>query len=75
MLSIQELWNLPLAELEAELINARRKFYALKMGVKTGKVKAIHELKESKVYVARILTIMTHLKNEAIVKADEKKEA
>lgn len=54
---IQQIKNLPKAELEKKLNDSYEKLRKLKVDLTYGKVKNIKEIKEVKKMIARILTI------------------
>jgi len=55
---IQQIKNLPKAELEKKLNDSYEKLRKLKVDLAYGKVKNIKEVKEAKKIIARILTIL-----------------
>lgn len=77
MLSIQELRNLRINELNNELNKAKRDFYQVRIGIKTRQEKAVHKAKLLQKYIARIFTIMKENAIEDVVdnKAKDKAQA
>jgi len=64
MLSVVELQNLDIKELNAELISSRQSLYKIKAAVTTKKQKDSHKLTLAKAHVARVLTLLNALRKE-----------
>ncbi len=60
--TLEQLKNLPAAELQKQLREYRDKLWSLKADLVRGKVKNVREINEIKKNIARILTIL-HVKS------------
>lgn len=57
--SLEDLKALSLAELQTELVTARRDLYVLTMKKELGELKQSHLMKKSRKYIAQISTFLT----------------
>jgi len=62
-----EIRNMQASELQKELATARHTLAVKRMEVRTEKSKAVHEVKELKAYISRILTVLNEKATDAII--------
>lgn len=66
MLSIEELKNLDITELEKHLAKERFNLYKILLAVKTEKKHPPSDVKKNKKYIARIMTVINQKKQEPV---------
>lgn len=74
ILTSSELRKLSDKDLALELTKAKHNLAVLKISIKTGKEKAVHQAKQLKSYIARVLTVQTELKKESTTETNPQTE-